>query len=124
MDVAPRASSIASATDFGEGTSAAKLLAPCAYADLGVGEEDFLRPVAPGRLRRLFENIGSKMSDIEFAAIYNAAANEGKHTRRGEVCVQGFREKLNAVLGGRDAGEEPAWFGVAMAELNNAQQGE
>ncbi len=71
MDVAPRASSLATATDFGEGTSAAKLLAPCAYADLGVGEEDFLQPLAPGRIRMLFSNIGTRMSDAEFAAIYN-----------------------------------------------------
>ena len=118
MDVAPRAASVASATDFGEGTTAAKLLAPCAYADLGVGEEDFLRPLAPGRVRALFERIGTPMSDIEFAAIWNRAASHGRYSPAGYVCLQEFRDALNAVIAGRDAGEEPAWFGEALRDLD------
>ena len=85
IDIAPRALSMASSMDFGDGTSAAKLLAPSSYSDLGVGEEDFLAPMAPGRLRRLFERIGTVMSDKEFAVMYNRAALEGKHTPVGKV---------------------------------------
>jgi len=121
LDVVPRAGSLATATDFGEGTTAASLLAPCAYADLGVGEEHFLAPVAPGRLRALFENIGTRMSDIEFAVLYNRAARQGTHTRVGSVCVQGFREALNAVLAGRDAGAEPEWFTQDMRAMAEQQ---
>jgi hypothetical protein len=70
-DIKPRNLSIAAAMDFGNGTSAALLLGPCAYADLGVGEEDFLRATPPARLRALFERIGTRMADAEFACIYN-----------------------------------------------------
>ena len=70
-DIKPRNLSIAAAMDFGDGTSAALLLAPCAYAELGVGEEDFLRAMPPARLRKLFERIGTALSDAEFACIYN-----------------------------------------------------
>ena len=79
-DVAPRLLSMATTMDFGNGTSAALLLGPCSYAELGVGEEDFLRPMAPARLRRLFQRIGTQMSDAEFACVYN-------HVRYVCVCV-------------------------------------
>jgi hypothetical protein len=85
IDIAPRGLSMASSMDFGDGTSAAKLLAPSSYSDLGVGEEDFLAVMPPGRLRALFGRIGTAMSDREFAVLYNRAALEGKHTGVGKV---------------------------------------
>jgi hypothetical protein len=108
IDIAPRSLSMASSMDFGDGTSAAKLLAPSSYSDYGVGEEDFLAPLPPARLRKLFERIGTAMSDREFAVIYNHAAVNGKHTPAGKVCIQEFRDALNAVLLGREIGGECA----------------
>ena len=89
IDIAPRALSMASSMDFGDGTSAGKLLAPSVYSELGVGEEDFLAPMPPGRLRALFQRIGTAMSDREFAAVYNQAALLGKHTPEGKVVSGG-----------------------------------
>ena len=85
IDVPSRTLSMSTTMDFGDGTTAGKLLAPAAYAELGVGDEAFLAPIAPGRLRKLFERIGTGMSDAEFAVIYNRAASEGVLTPKGSV---------------------------------------
>jgi len=85
IDVPARSLSMSTCMDFGDGTTAGKLLAPAAYAELGVGDEAFLTPTAPGRLRKLFERIGTKMSDAEFAVIYNRAATAGTFTPKGSV---------------------------------------
>jgi hypothetical protein len=85
IDVPSRTLSMATTMDFGDGTTAGKLVGPSAYAELGVGDEAFLAVVAPGRLRKLFERIGTRMSDAEFAAIYNRAATVGVLTPKGSV---------------------------------------
>ena len=66
-------------------------------------------------LRSLFARIGYEMSDAEFAAMFERAAETGKVTPRGAVCVQELRDVVNEVLTARDAGEEPSWFAEAMA---------
>ena len=98
IDIAPRGLSMASSMDFGDGTSAAKLLAPSSYSDLGVGEEDFLAVMPPGRLRALFGRIGTVMSDREFAVMYNRAALEGRHTAVGKV-VRALPKEQRAAAG-------------------------
>jgi hypothetical protein len=92
IDVPSRTLSMATTMDFGDGTTAGKLVGPSAYAELGVGDEAFLAVVAPGRLRKLFERIGTRMSDAEFAAIYNRAATVGVLTPKGSV-VSGQRAR-------------------------------
>jgi hypothetical protein len=36
------------------------------------------------------------------------------------VCLQEFRDALNAVVLGREVGEEPAWFTEGLAQLQAA----
>ena len=114
IDIAPRTLSMASSMDFGDGTSAAKLLAPSSYSDLGVSDEDFLAPVAPGRLRRLFERIGTAMSDKEFAVVYNRAAVHGKHTPAG-VVVRSFAAAARARPRAPEADRRRPFFSPTLA---------
>ena len=39
------------------------------------------------------------------------------HTPAGSVCVQEFRDALNAVVLGREVGSEPEWFTEGLAQL-------
>jgi hypothetical protein len=167
-DVAPRNTSVATTIDFGDGNSAKRLLTPSAYAgekpitlfrlsrplltqpplippaELGVEEKDFLQPMAPGRLRAIFHRIGTVMSDVEFAAIWNQVrrsfsvpnfptqatsqssslpqATEGARTPKGCVCLQEFRDALNEVLLGRMEGQDPEWFRAAMASAEGESE--
>ena len=106
--------SVATTTDFGDGPSAAQLLFPGPYAGNGISEDDFTAPRARAWLRSLFARIGYEMSDAEFAAMFERAAEAGKVTPRGAVCVQELRDVVNEVLAARDGGEEPSWFAEAM----------
>ena len=45
------------------------------------------------------------------------AALTGVHTPAGSVCVQEFRDALNAVVLGREVGSEPEWFTEGLAQL-------
>ncbi len=114
-DVPPRNStSLATHTDFGDGSTAAALLFPGPYAEQGIDEKDFTSARTPSQLRKTFNSIGYRMSDAEFYAILTRAAEVGQVTPRGCVCVQEFRDVLNEVLAARDAGEEPKWFTEAV----------
>jgi len=63
----------------------------------------------------MFARVGYAMSTAEFDAIYAEAASRPV-TPAGSVSVQEFRDALNEVMAGRDAGEEPLWFSKALSE--------
>ena len=52
------------------------------------------------------------------------AALHGVHTPSGSVCLQEFRDALNAVVLGREQGAEPAWFTEGLAALLAGAEGQ
>lgn len=115
-DVPPRQQSVSSTVDFGTGPKSSELIFPSPYADHGVEEADFVAPRAPRELRALMARIGYSMSDAEFVVLYERAASHGSITPVGQASLAEFRQVLNEVLDGRDAGEEPQWFTQGLEE--------
>lgn len=117
-DIAPRTQqSIATCMDFGGGASAAELLSPSPYADLGVEAKDFGVPRSAQELAEIFEGIGQGLQPWEVQAVFAEAQRaRGDGGAGGGVSIDAFRRVLDTVLEGCEMGEAvPAWY-LAAAE--------
>ncbi len=89
---APRNKSVANAMNYGDESNGAGLLYPSQFAVSGVNEEDFLRERDSAQVRTVFETLGVRFTDSQFARVSNLALS-----RYGALSVDAFRHAWNQV---------------------------
>lgn len=102
---APARRSMADSQNYGDDTSSKELLYPETFASYGVKDDEFAQPRDPKQLRRLFESIGHKLGEEEFALVWKLAALAGRYTPKGCASVAEFRDALNDLLAAQDNGQ-------------------
>ncbi len=114
-DIPPPATrSIGDSQNYGDDTTARKLLYPSAFVAAGVSDSDFLEPSWKDDIRALIERIGHVMTDAEFNKIYAKACDvtTGSPDDMGSkvVSIKAFLSVMNERLRALDRGREPAWW--------------
>ncbi len=88
----PQFRSIADNQNYGDDTSCNKLLYPNRFNEMGVNDEDFVRPRPKHELANLFSKIGEDLTDADFDRIYDQACQSEGATPLGQASVEELRD--------------------------------
>lgn len=105
----PRGRTIADNNNYGDDSSAAALINPCQYSNMGLDDEAFAEALSPETIRDIFSGSGYDLQDEEFERIWHQAAQQGL-SRPGDVSVNEFRDCLNDYLDAKEDGKLNSWL--------------
>jgi len=106
----PAKRSVSDNQNYGDDTSAQSLLQPSRFAVVGVDHKDFVETRGPEEIRDIFEKIGVRLDDHEFAQVWRRAATHYDLNEDGIVSIEEFRLALNEYDDAREEGRIPDWF--------------
>jgi len=108
---APVQKSLSDNQNYGNEATAANLLHPSQFSELGIDENDFHAPREKDQLREILGNIDYQFEDDQFDKLFHHSLKVGGEGVHGNnVSVEAFRAVMNEVLDAADEGKVPEWW--------------